>query len=104
MKSKTVNLNDLLVKELENNEFRLRFDQHRFYLQVAHLVSDLRSSVGISQAELAKKAGLSQPMLARLEKGDSTRVPTFETVYKVLKALGYTMSIDIRKQRKTRAA
>jgi predicted transcriptional regulator len=104
VKIKAVSLENILAKELKNDEFRLAFDQHRFYLQIAHLISDLRNRTGFSQMELAKKAGVSQPMVARLEKGDSNRAPTFETIYKVLKALGYTMSIKVQKEKKMRAA
>ena len=100
MKAKSVSLEDILAKELKNNEFKLAFDQRRFYLQIAHLISDLRARSGISQADLAKKARVSQPMVARLEKGDSNRTPTFDTIFKVLKALGYTMSINVQKEKR----
>jgi HTH-type transcriptional regulator / antitoxin HipB len=104
MKNKSVNLDEILSKELKSNEFRMAFDEHRFYLQVAHLISGLRSQTGFSQAELAKRAGVSQPMVARLENGDSSRTPTFDTIFKVLKALGYSMSINVQKEKKRKAA
>ncbi len=104
MKTKSVNLDTILSKELKSDEFRMAFDEHRFYLQVAHLISGLRAKTGISQAELADRAGVSQPMMARLESGDSRRTPTFDTIFKVLKALGYTMSINVQKEKKRRAA
>src|SRR3990170_1926535 len=104
MKNKSVNLDTILSKELKNDGFRLAFDEHRFYLQIARLVSDLRARTGLSQVELAKKAGVSQPMIARLEKGDSRRTPTFDTIFRLLKMLGYTMSIHVQKERKKRAA
>lgn len=43
-------------------------------------------------------------MVARLEKGDVSRTPTFDTTFKMVKALGYTMSIKVQKETKTRAA
>jgi HTH-type transcriptional regulator/antitoxin HipB len=104
MKVKSVSLDDILAKELRNEEFRMLFDQRRFYLQIAHLIANLRARTGFSQTKLAKKAGVSQPMIARLENGDSNRTPTFETIFKVLKALGYIMSINVRKEKKGRAA
>lgn len=104
MKNKTVNLDVILARELKNDEFRLAFEEHRFYLQIARLVSNLRARTGLSQVELAKKAGVSQPMIARLEKGDSRRTPTFDTIFRLLKMLGYTMSIHVQKERKKRAA
>ncbi len=99
MKNST-GLDKILSKELKNNEFRVAFDEHKFYLQVAHLVSDLREKVGLSQSALAKKARVSQPLIARLEKGDHRRTPTFDTIFKILKALGYQMSISVHPKKK----
>lgn len=45
------------------------YEERSFYLQVAHLMRDLRERAGLSQAEVAKKAKVSQPMIARLEGG-----------------------------------
>ena len=104
MKNKSVSLDEILTEELKTDEFRLAFDEHRFYLQIARLVSDLRTRTGLSQVGLAKKAGVSQPLIARLEKGDSRRTPTFDTIFKLLKVLGYTMSIHVRKEKRKRAA
>jgi predicted transcriptional regulator len=104
MKTKAIRLDEILTKELKNNDFKLFYDEHKFYLQIAHLISDLRKRTGLSQSKLAKKASVSQPMIARLEKGDHQRTPTFDTIYKILKALGYEMSINVQKIKKKRAA
>jgi transcriptional regulator with XRE-family HTH domain len=98
-----IRFEDILAKELKNSEFKMAFDEHRFYLQIAHMLSELRTRAGLSQTELAKRAKVSQPMLARLEKGDHLRTPTFETIFKVLRALGYSMSINVQKDRKRAA-
>jgi len=44
----------------------------------------------ISQETLAKRAGLYPAYLGRLERGE--KCPTIDTVYKICKALGVTMS------------
>ena len=100
-KVKNVTLDDVLKKELKDETFRLFFEEKKFYLQIAKLVSDLRSVVGISQVELAKRAKVSQPLIARLERGDSSRTPTIETIYKILKALGYRMNINVSPVKKS---
>jgi len=104
MKDKSVRLGDIIARERKKGGFRLAFDEHRFYLQIAHLVSDLRGRAGLSQVELAKKAGVSQPMIARLETGDSGRTPTFDTIFRLLRVLGYTMSLQVQKEKRKRAA
>ncbi len=104
MNNKSVTLNEVLARERKNDEFRLAFDERRFYLQIARLVSDLRARTGLSQAELARKARVSQPMIARLEKGDSRRTPKFDTVFRLIKALGYSLSIQIQREKRKSAA
>jgi predicted transcriptional regulator len=49
---------------------------------------------------VAKKASVSQPMIARLEKGDHQRTPTFDTIYKILKVLGYELSLNVHPTKK----
>ena len=93
-------LKSILAKELKDGEFRIAYDKKRFYLEVAHLVSELRGKAGLSQAEVAKKAGVSQPMIARLEAGDDRRTPTLDTIYKILRVLGYTFTLDVKRLNK----
>lgn len=104
MKNKSIRLETILARERKNGAFQLAFDERRFYLQIAHLVSDLRTRTGLSQIELAEKAGVSQPMIARLERGDSSRTPTFDTIFRLLKVLGYTLSLHVQKEKRRRAA
>ena len=93
-------LKSILAKERKDGEFRIAYDKKRFYLEVAHLVSELRGKAGLSQAEVAKKAGVSQPMIARLEAGDDRRTPTLDTIYKILRVLGYTFTLDVKRLNK----
>jgi len=100
MKNKSVDLNTILSKELKKDDFKILFDEHRFYLQIARLISELRQKAGLSQTEVAKIASVSQPMIARLERGDHQRTPTFDTIYKILNVLGYELSLSIQPAKK----
>lgn len=102
-KTKSVGLDAVLARQLKDEEIRLGFEERRFYLQVARLVSNLRAKAGVSQAELARTAGVSQPLIARLEKGDQRRTPTFNTVFRILKALGYRLEINVRPEKRKAA-
>ncbi|MBR3507502.1 MAG: helix-turn-helix transcriptional regulator [Lachnospiraceae bacterium] len=51
----------------------------------------LREEQGMSQAELASKCGVKQPMIARMEK--SIHSPQVDSLLKVLLQLGYTLKI-----------
>ena len=49
-------LDQLVSKYKKSDEFKIAYEERRFYLQIAHLIRDLREKVGFSQAEVAKKA------------------------------------------------
>ena len=55
-----------------------------------------RENAGLTQAGLAKRAGVSQPAIAQLEDPDSN--PTIETLQKVAKALGAELTIRLEQQ------
>ena len=99
-KTKGIPFEKILEKQLNKGEIRFAFEERRFYLQIARLVGDLRAKAGISQTALAKAAGVSQPLIARLETGDQRRTPTFDMVFKILKALGYRLEVSVHKDEK----
>lgn len=51
----------------------------------------IRDKEGLSQRGMARKVGLSQSAIARLESGKS--LPTLKTLARVLDPLGYTLAI-----------
>jgi predicted nucleotidyltransferase/DNA-binding XRE family transcriptional regulator len=56
------------------------------YMDAATLIRDARGAAGLSQRELAKIAGTSQPAIVRYERG--TSVPTLTTLDRLLEACG----------------
>ena len=86
----------IVSKYQKNEEFKIAYEERRFYLQVAHLIRDLREKVGLPQTEVAKKAKVSQPMIARLESGDHRRTPTIETIHRILDILGYQLILEVK--------
>jgi transcriptional regulator with XRE-family HTH domain len=63
--------------------------------QIARMVSDIvkrRKMLGLTQDEVAKKAGLSQAQVARLE--NSSQIPRVDTLIKVAIALGMNINLN----------
>jgi ribosome-binding protein aMBF1 (putative translation factor) len=54
-------------------------------------IATARAQQGLTQKQLAEKCGLSQSVIARLER--STHSPQMSTVLRVLKPLGYTIAV-----------
>ena len=84
MKKKGKTLQQYIKSKKKSEEFQVAYEEVKMHLKIAHLIEDLRIKSGMTQAQLAKKAGVSQPMIARLERGDQDRVPTLSTINKVL--------------------
>jgi transcriptional regulator with XRE-family HTH domain len=63
---------------------------------VGSAVRAARRRAGVSQAELAERAGTSQPSIARLEKGRVS--PTVITLDRIARALGSDLVIDFEPQ------
>jgi ribosome-binding protein aMBF1 (putative translation factor) len=69
-----------------------RYERARTAIMVGASVRAARCRVGISQAELARRAKTSQPSIARLEKGQVS--PTVISLDRIAKALGAELIID----------
>lgn len=54
-------------------------------------VVQARNEQGLSQRELEKLSGVSQPVIARIEKGNTN--PQVDTLIKVLAAMGKTLAV-----------
>lgn len=59
------------------------------HLDPGQLVRDARSRAGISQRELAARAGTSQSVVARVESGQTR--PSSETLNRLLEAAGFEL-------------
>lgn len=60
----------------------------------AELLRDRRVAHGLTQAQLARRAGTSQAAISRIESGDVS--PTFSTLAGLMGALGETLGLDAR--------
>lgn len=66
----------------------------------ARLVKDARTAAGLTQAELARRAGTSQPTIAAYESGD--KVPTAGTLERLLRASGARLTAIVSPGRSRR--
>lgn len=89
-----VGLDAYLGKQLEDSEFRHHYEQRRLVHEVAIVVRSMREQAGLTQAQLAKMVGVSQPMIARMERGLDQRTPRWETLRKIGLALGKQLKLS----------
>lgn len=81
---------DDFMKEIEEDTIETQTIR-----QIAHMVADIikrRKMLGWTQEEVAKKAGLTQAQVARLE--NSSQIPRVDTLIKVAVALGLKIKLN----------
>lgn len=82
-----ISLQEVLEKELKDPEFRFYFEREQAISRIAHLIRDARQHAHLTQTELAKRAGTTQSVIARLESGGDARTPSMELLYRIANAL-----------------
>lgn len=80
-------LESVLTKELKDQEFRFYFERSKAIGEIARIVRTFRLNSQMTQQELASKAKTSQTVIARLESGKDTRLPSLEFLERIAKAL-----------------
>ena len=84
---------DIVAADMENPEYRAEWERTRFAHEVAMSVIQYRVDHGLTQAELARRLGMRQPHVARLEAGDHE--PSLTTLRRLAQRLGMSFHIDI---------
>ncbi len=102
-KTKGISLSQILAQQKKDPEFRHHFEQRRLIHEVALTVRGMREASGLTQVELAKLTGTSQPMIARLEKGLDQRTPRWDTLHRIVLALGKRLKLVFHDSRKKQA-
>ena len=65
--------------------------------KLIELIVKTRKESRISQATLAKKAGVTQSRIAQIESGVGTSKVTFDVLFNILRLLGYDFRIMTKK-------
>lgn len=74
---------------MNNEKFRKAYAEEKGFVELAVKIARERNRQGISQADLAKKANITQQQLSKVENGANCNV---QTLVKVCTALGLKLS------------
>lgn len=100
MKKVKIPSHRVLIKTYaQSQEFREKMKAGVKRLKVISQLIDLREKLGITQTELAKRIGVSQPFVARIENDDASNL-SLETLVKIVNALDAELDIQIRVHKK----
>lgn len=84
----------MVSKNFGDPEFRYRFEQRKMVHGLALVVRGLRKNAGLTQAQLAAKIGVKQPMIARIERGIAQSKPSWTTLHRIVVALGGQLKLS----------
>ena len=95
-KIKEYKFENLLKKKLKDKNFREEYEKLEKEFVLAEEVIRLRLEKNMTQAELAQKAGTSQPAIARLESGKYNNI-SLSFLRKIGKVLNVEPEIHFKK-------
>jgi ribosome-binding protein aMBF1 (putative translation factor) len=84
---------EVLAEQLRDPEFRAEWERTAPARAVASTVLAYRAHNGLSQRALASRLGMSQPAVARLERGDHN--PTLDMLMRLASGLDVEFVLDI---------
>lgn len=80
---------------LSNPKNRKRIEIGVKRLRLIAQIIELREKLGVTQSELARRMGVSQPFIAKIENDEAANI-SLETLVKIAEALNSEIEITIR--------
>lgn len=74
------------TQKLKNQTIKSFYDEEKTKSDIARMIRTAREKSGLSQRELAKKAGTTQAVVSRIESGGDSRMPSLTLIYRLLTA------------------
>jgi ribosome-binding protein aMBF1 (putative translation factor) len=81
-----------IIEEVRDPEFAKEYGEELTKVNVAVTMAKARKERGLTQEQLAEKAGTSQPYIAKLESGYAN--PSIGAVAKILAVMGFRLVPD----------
>ncbi len=82
-----------LKEQMNDPAFRKAWEESELGYQVARALIKLRLELGLTQEELARKAGVPQSVIARLESG--RHLPSLRSLEKLARRLGLRVEVSL---------
>ncbi len=80
-----------LKEKLKDERFRQLYEEERQLAELSLKILDTREHLGLSQAEVAKRAKVTQQQMSKVENGINCNISTF---LKVCNALGIKIDLE----------
>lgn len=83
------------ARALKRPDVKFEYDRLEDEFAVLDEFLKMRSTVGLTQADVARRMGTTQSAVARLESGRGKNAPTLATLQKYARALGFRLEFRL---------
>lgn len=90
-----VTLAEVIKEECKDKRFAELFQRQLLINEVAKIMVEMRKHAKLTQQGLAKKAGTTQPAIARLERGLDKRIPSLQLLSRLANAANAELKISL---------
>jgi len=90
-----------LEREVDQLCLRQQVDEELSEILIQQKIAQLRKRRGLTQAALARRSGVSQPMIAQIESGKLGNL-TLKTLARTARALGARLKVELVPERTSR--
>lgn len=98
---KKITLNAVIKEQNEKDpEFTEHYQKELLINDISKMIVKLRKAAHLTQAELATKAGTTQPVIARLESGTDSRIPSLTLLARIATASKTRLHLKFDKMKK----
>ncbi len=94
-----ITLDSIINEQNEKDpEFAKNYQRELLVNEISKAVVELRNEAKLTQLELAKKAGTTQPVIARIESGTDTRIPSLALLARIAGASHTKLHLSFDRQ------
>ena len=90
-----ITLDEVIQQELKDHpELVEEYQKELLINAISRMIVDIRRKLHLTQTELAIKANTTQPVIARLESGQDTRMPSLDLLSRIAVAANAKLNIS----------
>lgn len=93
-KVKLINFSEIIKEEMKNPEAKKEIEIEMKKLELSLAIAEMRKKKKISQAKLAKKIGMKQSAIGRIEAGGQNL--TIDTLYNIASAFNKKLVVNFK--------
>lgn len=94
---------DFLDEQLKDPEILKEYEALQPEHAIIQTMIDVRQKSGITQKELAKRTGIAQGDISKLENGNANPNPSIRTLQRLAKGMGMILKIEFLPEKMVRA-